>query len=191
MARRQAPCRSQSGSASPVGTGPGSTVRTGGAGGGAADSIPGLDGGGRSGDGTGPADGDAEPAAGVEHEVHAYCPDMGGVYRRADLAITRSGAATCAELLAHRLPALLVPYPYAARRHQHANARAMSRYGAADWVDERDLESAWLADYIDGMRRAPERRHRMAADAARHAQPAADVALADVVEEAARASSAV
>lgn len=131
----------------------------------------------------------AYAAAGVEHEVQAFCPEMGGVYHRADLAITRSGAATCAELLAHRLPALLVPYPYAARHHQHANARAMSRYGASDWVDERDLESAWLADYIDGMRRAPERRHRMSADAARYAQPAADVALADVVEEAAHAST--
>lgn len=128
---------------------------------------------------------EAYAAAGVAHEVHAFSGEMGALYRQADLAITRSGAATCAELLAHGLPALLVPYPYAARRHQHANAQAMSRYGAADFVDERDLESTWLADYISGMRRAPDRRRRMAADAAHHAQPAADVALADLVEAAA------
>jgi UDP-N-acetylglucosamine--N-acetylmuramyl-(pentapeptide) pyrophosphoryl-undecaprenol N-acetylglucosamine transferase len=124
--------------------------------------------------------------AGVEHEVHAFCADMARLYRGADLAVCRSGAATCAELLVHRLPALLVPYPFAARRHQHANAQAMSRYGVADLVDERDLEAGWLAEYLVGMRRASDRRQRMSAAAVSHARSDAAEALADLVEKAAR-----
>lgn len=43
-------------------------------------------------------------------------------WRMADLAICRSGAATMAELLAYRVPAVLVPYPHAADNHQMQNA---------------------------------------------------------------------
>lgn len=128
----------------------------------------------------------AYEAAGVAHEVQSFSTDMASLYARADLAICRSGAATCAELLVHRLPALLVPYPYAARHHQHANAQAMVRYGAADLVDEKDLECEWLAQYLTGMMRAEDRRKRMSAAALQHARTDAAAALADVVEAAAR-----
>ena len=97
---------------------------------------------------------------------------MGGLarlYADTDLAICRAGASTCAELLAFGLPALLVPYPYAAADHQRANALALSKIGAADYVAERDLTSTWLADYLDACIRAPERLARMRA--ASRAQP--------------------
>ena len=49
----------------------------------------------------------------------------------ADLAVGRSGGSV-AELAACRIPAILVPYPYATEGHQAANARELEELGAAD-----------------------------------------------------------
>ena len=144
---------------------------------------------------TGPADeaavGARYTALGATHEVHGFFSDMAALYRRADFAICRSGAATCAELCAFGLPALLVPYPFAARNHQFANAQAMARYGAGDLVEEKDLESDWLADYIGGMMRAPARLARMGAAARSRALCCAAEALADLVEQTGNERSAI
>lgn len=73
--------------------------------------------------------------AGVRAEVVAFEPDMPARYRWADLALCRSGALTVAELALAGLPALLVPYPFAADDHQRANARALADVGAAQLLD--------------------------------------------------------
>lgn len=124
--------------------------------------------------------------AGVSAEIIGFCPHMETVYRRADLAISRAGASTCAELALYGLPALLIPYPFAARRHQTANARALEKIGAADVVLEEDLESGWLAEYLAGMRSAPARLDRMRQASRRIARGDAAAALASEVEQAAR-----
>lgn len=117
----------------------------------------------------------------VPHEVHGFLHDMAPAYRAADLAICRAGAATCAELSTFRVPALLVPYPYAAKDHQTANARAMQKLGLADVVPERDLSEDWLVDYIVGCLRNPARLEKMRANAATHARPNGAAALAELV----------
>ena len=124
----------------------------------------------------------AYAADGTAAEVHAFCNDMADAYRRAHLAICRAGASTCAELMLFGLPALLVPYPYAARRHQQANARALERVHAADVVEEANLEPGWLAEYLTGCRRTPERLDRLRAAAEGLARPDAAARLADLVE---------
>ena len=99
--------------------------------------------------------------AGVPREVFGFTSNMARLYAAADLAICRSGASTCAELLAFGVPALLVPYPFAAANHQQANARALSKSGAADCIAEKDLTSDWLADYLQACLGAPDRLARM------------------------------
>ena len=122
---------------------------------------------------------------GLEHRVEAFTPTIAEWYVQADLVISRAGASTCAELALFGLPALLVPYPYAARGHQLANARTVARRGAADIVEEADLECGWLAEYIEGMRRAEDRRARMREAMRRLARTDATEQLADLVERAA------
>jgi UDP-N-acetylglucosamine--N-acetylmuramyl-(pentapeptide) pyrophosphoryl-undecaprenol N-acetylglucosamine transferase len=104
--------------------------------------------------------------AGVSAEVFAFTREIGKYYARSDMAICRSGAATCAELSAFGLPSLLVPYPHAIHDHQTANARAMEKVGAADMVPEKDVSVEWLVSYINQMYNRPERRQQMS-DAAR------------------------
>ena len=42
---------------------------------------------------------------------------------KADFAISRAGASTLFELVSNQLPALFIPYPYAAGNHQYYNAK--------------------------------------------------------------------
>ncbi len=124
---------------------------------------------------------EAYAKAGANADVRGFAADMPALYAAADLAICRSGAATCAELAAFALPALLVPYPFAANDHQTANARAMEKAGAVDVVPEHDLGVPWLVDYIVGCMRSPARLAKMSAAFRSRATPSAAESLADLL----------
>ncbi|HMP97411.1 MAG TPA: undecaprenyldiphospho-muramoylpentapeptide beta-N-acetylglucosaminyltransferase [Kiritimatiellia bacterium] len=124
--------------------------------------------------------------AGLPAEVLAFTREIGRVYAATDVAICRSGAATCAELSAFGLPSLLVPYPHAIHDHQTANAQAMEKSGAADLVPEQDLTVEWLVSYIRQMLRQRERRLRMAEAARARASGNGAERLSDLVEQVAR-----
>ena len=64
--------------------------------------------------------------------VRAYLSPISDAYAAADLAITRAGAMTCAELSAWGIPAILIPLPSAAADHQTGNARAIAEAGAGE-----------------------------------------------------------
>lgn len=79
------------------------------------------------------------------------------------LAVCRSGAGTLSELAAFRRPAILVPYPHAHSNHQLHNALEFEEMGAAEVLQQSDLQPsalevrilAWLNDE-DRVRRAQE-----------------------------------
>src|SRR5207247_1600687 len=74
-----------------------------------------------------------------------YIEEMGDAYACADLVVCRAGAGTLAEVTANGLPAIAVPYPYAAEGHQDANARLLESAGAAMVVPDRELSGLRLA----------------------------------------------
>jgi UDP-N-acetylglucosamine--N-acetylmuramyl-(pentapeptide) pyrophosphoryl-undecaprenol N-acetylglucosamine transferase len=76
--------------------------------------------------------------------VRDYLQPIADAYAVADLALTRAGAMTTAELCAWGIPSLLVPLPTAAADHQTANARALAEAGAALWIPESDASPARL-----------------------------------------------
>jgi len=59
----------------------------------------------------------------IEVELYAFTKEMPLLMSKADLAVSRSGASTLWELCANGLPALFVPFPYAASDHQYYNAK--------------------------------------------------------------------
>jgi UDP-N-acetylglucosamine--N-acetylmuramyl-(pentapeptide) pyrophosphoryl-undecaprenol N-acetylglucosamine transferase len=68
-----------------------------------------------------------------------YIEDMPRVLGVTDLALSRAGAMTTAELLAWGVPAILVPLPSAAANHQELNARALQQTGAAVHLEQEGL----------------------------------------------------
>lgn len=76
---------------------------------------------------------------GIKSRVYGFLEDMGLAYSAADLAITRAGATTLAELAYFRLPAIIIPYPFA-YSHQDLNAEILNKTKAA-FVIKEDLLS--------------------------------------------------
>jgi UDP-N-acetylglucosamine--N-acetylmuramyl-(pentapeptide) pyrophosphoryl-undecaprenol N-acetylglucosamine transferase len=101
--------------------------------------------------------------------VEAFLAETHLAMSAADVAVSRAGASSLAELAATRLPAVLVPYPHAADNHQHHNARRFSESGAARVLPQAEATPERLAAEIlalltrpaarDAMRDALTRRH--------------------------------
>lgn len=80
--------------------------------------------------------------------IRPYLYNMEDAYAAADLIVCRAGAATLAELTVRGLPAILVPYPYAAENHQEYNARALEDQGAALVLKDQDLSGNKMAELV-------------------------------------------
>lgn len=133
------------------------------------------------------ADPPVPPAGGLVYQQVRYEDRMDLVLAAADVAVTRAGGATVAELAVVGLPAVLVPLPIATRDHQTANARALVEPGGAVLVPDAELDTDRLAAELDPLVADPARRAAMAAAAARLGRRDAAERVADLVEEHARA----
>jgi UDP-N-acetylglucosamine--N-acetylmuramyl-(pentapeptide) pyrophosphoryl-undecaprenol N-acetylglucosamine transferase len=118
--------------------------------------------------------------AGVEARIVPFIEDMAGTYAWADLAVCRAGALTLAELTACGLGAVLVPFPHAVDDHQTRNAEALVAAGAAELIQERDLNTNDLAQRLSALLADPSRLLAMAQAARTLAKPdaATDIARA-------------
>ena len=121
--------------------------------------------------------------AGVEAQVVPFIDDMAGAYAWADLAVCRAGALTLAELTAAGLGAVLVPFPHAVDDHQTGNAQALVDAGAAEVIQERDLNIDELAQRLDALLHDRTRLLAMATAARTLAKPDAAAAIARVCLE--------
>ncbi|MBZ4687001.1 MAG: UDP-N-acetylglucosamine--N-acetylmuramyl-(pentapeptide) pyrophosphoryl-undecaprenol [Clostridia bacterium] len=74
---------------------------------------------------------------GIDHEaignitIKPYLHGMHYALACANVVVGRAGATFISEITAKGIPAILIPYPYAAENHQHANAMSLVRNGAA------------------------------------------------------------
>ncbi len=78
-----------------------------------------------------------------------FSDQMGDVLSAADLVISRAGAGSIAEVIRCRAPAILIPYPYAADDHQHANARMHEQHGAGMVLEPDRLDT--LTDEVNAL----------------------------------------
>ena len=105
--------------------------------------------------------------------VKDYLSPISEAYAATDLALTRAGAMTTAELCAWGIPALLVPLPTAAADHQTANARALAEAGAARWIAETEATSQRLDAEVRALLRDESALRTLAAGAASRARTGA------------------
>ncbi|MBF7097130.1 undecaprenyldiphospho-muramoylpentapeptide beta-N-acetylglucosaminyltransferase [Alkalibacter mobilis] len=88
-------------------------------------------------------------------KILSYSDSMDKIYGCADLAVSRAGAMSVAELAAVGTPAIFIPYPYATDNHQEYNARSVTDSGGGILILDSDLANdpgilfdkiSWLAD---------------------------------------------
>ncbi len=114
-------------------------------------------------------------------QVRAFWDPIAVAYRAADLAITRAGAMTTAELCAFGLPSILVPLKSAAADHQTRNARALESSGAAFCLPEDRLSPGELWKLAHKILADPHLARRMRSAALCRAQPEAARTIARAI----------
>ncbi|CAN5377939.1 undecaprenyldiphospho-muramoylpentapeptide beta-N-acetylglucosaminyltransferase [soil metagenome] len=117
----------------------------------------------------------------VRHHVGEFCSEMGTAYAAADLALSRAGASSLAELAICGLPAILVPYPYAANDHQLRNAEIFAARNAALLLEERNLSTCSLSKMVNDLVASPDILADVAANCRAAATPDAAAQIARLV----------
>jgi UDP-N-acetylglucosamine--N-acetylmuramyl-(pentapeptide) pyrophosphoryl-undecaprenol N-acetylglucosamine transferase len=83
----------------------------------------------------------------LQHPNYIEMPfyeNMAGLFQRANLAISRSGAGTLIELAVTETPSILIPYPFAAEDHQFYNAKVFADADAAYLYRQEELTAQLL-----------------------------------------------
>ncbi len=110
--------------------------------------------------------GDKDPDAGsLNHPQYLTMPfydNMAPLLTRANLAISRAGAASLTELAVTGTPAILIPYPYAAQNHQFFNAEVFSKAGAALVFNQSELTQPLLESKVLNLLNFPQQLQAMA-----------------------------
>jgi UDP-N-acetylglucosamine--N-acetylmuramyl-(pentapeptide) pyrophosphoryl-undecaprenol N-acetylglucosamine transferase len=113
--------------------------------------------------------GNSDPEANsLQHSQYISSPfadNMAGLLQRANLAISRAGAGTIAELAFTGTPAVLIPYPFAAEDHQTYNAQEYKNAGAGIVYQQSELTVETLQAQVTQWLRSPELLQEMAVKA--------------------------
>jgi UDP-N-acetylglucosamine--N-acetylmuramyl-(pentapeptide) pyrophosphoryl-undecaprenol N-acetylglucosamine transferase len=117
-----------------------------------------------------------------------YLSEMDLAYAAADLALTRAGAMTCAELAAVGLPAIYVPLPIG-NGEQRVNALPVVDGGGGLLVDDGEITAEWLTDTAVAVLKDDSRLRAMGAAAYEHGVRDADEQLARIVMRVASVTS--
>jgi len=110
-------------------------------------------------------------AQGLPVTVVPYLTHIHEAYAAADLVVCRAGAMTLAEIAACGVPAILVPYPFAAYNHQEINAQNLAERGGAVMIKDGELTGERLAHELSRLLKDRETLIRMSANARRFARP--------------------
>jgi len=113
--------------------------------------------------------------------MQPYMYNMNQALAVADLALCRAGASTVCELAVVGLPAILVPYPYAAENHQEMNARALLNKNAVTMIIDEFLDGDTLYHKVSELKSNTARLKEMAENIRREARPNALKEIVDIV----------
>lgn len=132
---------------------------------------------------TGTQDPDADS---LEHPHYIHQPffdPMAGLFRRANIVISRAGAGTLTELAFTHTPSILIPYPFAAEDHQSYNAAAFKTANAALVYNQSDLTPDILRETVQILIQDSDRLQKMSKATAGLAVPDSAQELATSVRQ--------
>jgi UDP-N-acetylglucosamine--N-acetylmuramyl-(pentapeptide) pyrophosphoryl-undecaprenol N-acetylglucosamine transferase len=118
--------------------------------------------------------------------VVPYLTHIHEAYAAADLVVCRAGAMTLAEIAACGVPAVLVPYPFAAYNHQETNAQNLAERGGAVLILDADLTGERLATEVQRLVKDRPTLIKMSVNARKFARPDAAERIAKSLIEWAR-----
>ncbi len=131
--------------------------------------------------------GEQDPEAeNLQHPQYISLPfyhNMASLLRRANLAISRSGAGSLTELAVCGVPAILIPYPFAAEDHQTYNAQVFTKAGAALMFQQSELTAQILETQVLNLLQSEDELAQMAVRAKAIAVPDSADKLASLVQE--------
>ncbi len=132
---------------------------------------------------TGEKDPDAQSLQHPQYITLPFYKNMAGLFQRANLAISRAGAATLTELTVTQTPAILIPYPYAAEDHQIFNAAVLADAGAGIVFRESELTPQLLESKVLHFLKSPVELAEMRSRAGALAIPDSAEILANLVRK--------
>lgn len=84
-------------------------------------------------------------------KVVPYVDKLIRVMKKTDIMVTRAGASTLSEIIALKVPSIIIPSPYVTNNHQYKNALDLVNNKAAILLEEKDLKGDVLVRSIDKM----------------------------------------
>jgi UDP-N-acetylglucosamine--N-acetylmuramyl-(pentapeptide) pyrophosphoryl-undecaprenol N-acetylglucosamine transferase len=112
--------------------------------------------------------------------VNDFIRDMDKAYAAADIAVSRAGAMSVAELCVAKKPTVFVPYPFAAEDHQTVNAKYLVNREAAMMVKDSDAGTK-LFSAITTLAKDEELQEKFKTNIAKYAITNADEVIANEI----------
>ncbi len=126
---------------------------------------------------------DAYTRYGFSAKVKDFFRDMARQYLNAQIVISRAGASTLAELSLIGRPLILVPFPYAADKHQWENATYLKKERAAFVLQEGDTDGGKMAQSIIELLEDKTKREEMSSNLKRLGKADAASIMVNVMTE--------
>ncbi len=125
---------------------------------------------------------DAYRSYGMSGTVAPFIYQMPEAYAVADIIISRAGATTLAEITALGKAAILIPYPYAAGRHQEYNAKKLHEMGAAIMIPDNEITGERLAAEIKRLLKDKTLRRELEKNSRAFGRPEAADSVVNIIE---------
>ena len=122
-------------------------------------------------------------ALGISAEIATFFTDIPARLEAADLIISRSGAASTAEIAAAGRPAIFIPFAGALDDHQTANAQALLAAGGAEILPESEATAEALAERLAILLNNPKKLPEMGKAARTVSQPEATKSIRAALRE--------
>lgn len=114
---------------------------------------------------------------GLPVEPIPFTDRIGEWFSRCHAVLMRAGALSLAEAALFGRPCLLVPYPFAADRHQERNAEAFCSGGGGFWMRQEEASPDRVLNVLEAWAKDPETLQRAGERSARFARPEAAGAI--------------
>jgi UDP-N-acetylglucosamine--N-acetylmuramyl-(pentapeptide) pyrophosphoryl-undecaprenol N-acetylglucosamine transferase len=102
--------------------------------------------------------------SGISVKLFAFLEPIAYAYSASDLIISRGGATSISEITFFKLPAIIIPYPYA-YRHQMMNACVLERNASALIIEDTELYTdKLLKEILESLLEHPDKLQGMASN---------------------------